>query len=182
MASKAPGGDPLVASLAHGGVGDLVGAEAFSVIPRTPRRKANEHDFEAVPVRTAGPVAAQRVGLGRYRHQRLDACPRRIEHFGVQRAHDVTGPPLSGRSLIAPRHHRRDNQATSGSISRETPGHRPFAAIRAASRTSRCGAANSCRPEAPCGLELDTGRCRMKAIVVTDEAEGTAGMTLVERP
>src|SRR4051812_8353413 len=30
--------------------------------------------------------------------------------------------------------------------------------------------------------ELDTGRCRMKAIVVTDEAAGTAGMTLVERP
>src|SRR5215471_11459253 len=26
------------------------------------------------------------------------------------------------------------------------------------------------------------GRCRMKAIVVTDEAAGTAGMTLVERP
>src|SRR3954463_13803204 len=30
--------------------------------------------------------------------------------------------------------------------------------------------------------ELDTGRCRMKAIVVTDEAAGTAGMTLGERP
>src|SRR3954453_17819595 len=29
---------------------------------------------------------------------------------------------------------------------------------------------------------LDTGRCRMKAIVVTDEAAGTAGMTLGERP
>src|SRR3954467_13734696 len=28
----------------------------------------------------------------------------------------------------------------------------------------------------------DKGRCRMKAIVVTDEAAGTAGMTLVERP
>jgi len=25
------------------------------------------------------------------------------------------------------------------------------------------------------GRELDTGRCRMKAIVVTDEAAGTAG-------
>src|SRR5438034_2695580 len=33
-----------------------------------------------------------------------------------------------------------------------------------------------------CRRELDTGRCRMKAIVVTDEAAGTAGMTLVERP
>ena len=30
--------------------------------------------------------------------------------------------------------------------------------------------------------ENSTGRCRMKAIVVTDEAAGTAGMTLVERP
>src|SRR5438132_10172358 len=29
---------------------------------------------------------------------------------------------------------------------------------------------------------LDTGRCLMKAIVVTDEAAGTAAMTLVERP
>jgi NADPH:quinone reductase-like Zn-dependent oxidoreductase len=29
---------------------------------------------------------------------------------------------------------------------------------------------------------MDTGRCRMKAIVVTDAAAGTAGMTLVERP
>src|SRR5207245_11234020 len=29
---------------------------------------------------------------------------------------------------------------------------------------------------------LDTGRCLMKAIVVTDPAAGTAGMTLVERP
>src|SRR3954471_10807594 len=28
----------------------------------------------------------------------------------------------------------------------------------------------------------DTGRCRMKAIVVTDQAAGTAGMTLAERP
>src|SRR3954465_7634698 len=27
-----------------------------------------------------------------------------------------------------------------------------------------------------------TGKCRMKAIVVTDQAAGTAGMTLVERP
>ena len=26
------------------------------------------------------------------------------------------------------------------------------------------------------------GRCQMKAIVVTDEAAGTAGMTLMERP
>src|ERR1700754_3814992 len=29
---------------------------------------------------------------------------------------------------------------------------------------------------------LDTGRCRMKAIVVTDQPAGTAGMTLVGRP
>src|SRR3954453_11850369 len=30
--------------------------------------------------------------------------------------------------------------------------------------------------------EVESGRCGMKAIVVTDEAAGTAGMTLVERP
>src|SRR5256885_15868401 len=29
---------------------------------------------------------------------------------------------------------------------------------------------------------LDTGRCLVKAIVVRDEAAGTAGMTLAERP
>src|SRR3954452_2924835 len=29
---------------------------------------------------------------------------------------------------------------------------------------------------------LDAGRCWVKAIVVTDQAAGTAGMTLVERP
>src|SRR6266496_6339798 len=34
----------------------------------------------------------------------------------------------------------------------------------------------------PCRRGLDTERCRVKAIVVTDEAAGTAGMTLVERP
>src|SRR6058998_3747898 len=34
----------------------------------------------------------------------------------------------------------------------------------------------------PCRRGLDTGRCRMKAIVVTDEAAGTAGMKVVERP
>ena len=33
-----------------------------------------------------------------------------------------------------------------------------------------------------CRRELDTGRCRMKAIVVTDEAAGKVGMRLVERP
>src|SRR3954447_21342232 len=34
----------------------------------------------------------------------------------------------------------------------------------------------------PCRRVLETERCRMKAIVVTGEAAGTAGMTLVERP
>src|SRR6266550_2356246 len=40
------------------------------------------------------------------------------------------------------------------------------------------------RGSAPCrrGLELDTRSRAMKAIVVTDQAAGTAGMTLVERP
>src|SRR4029453_11220583 len=34
----------------------------------------------------------------------------------------------------------------------------------------------------PCRGGLDTGRRTMKAIVVTDQAAGTGGMTLVERP
>src|SRR3954469_4348525 len=38
------------------------------------------------------------------------------------------------------------------------------------------------KPEMPCRRGLDTGRCWMKAIVVTDQAAGTAGMTLTERP
>lgn len=29
---------------------------------------------------------------------------------------------------------------------------------------------------------MDTGRCPVKAVVVTDQAAGTAGMALVERP
>ena len=37
-------------------------------------------------------------------------------------------------------------------------------------------------PTYPRRRGLDTGRCRMKAIVVTDQAAGMAGMTLVERP
>src|SRR3954464_11709797 len=44
------------------------------------------------------------------------------------------------------------------------------------------GAANVRKPKMPCLRELYTGRCRMKAIVVTDQAAGTAGMTLTERP
>src|SRR4051812_47260000 len=46
---------------------------------------------------------------------------------------------------------------------------------------TRTGAANAAAPNA---VQARTGyrRSRMKAIVVTDEAAGTAGMTLVERP
>src|ERR1044071_3490468 len=53
---------------------------------------------------------------------------------------------------------------------------------RSAGKTSKCGASNSYRPKVACRRGLDTGRCLMKAIVVRDEAAGTAGMTLVERP
>src|SRR4051812_50129469 len=42
--------------------------------------------------------------------------------------------------------------------------------------------ANPVEPRMPCRRGLDTGGCRMKAIVVTDQAAGAAGMTLVERP
>src|SRR3546814_20441332 len=38
------------------------------------------------------------------------------------------------------------------------------------------------RDRQPCRRGLDTRRWTMKAIVVTDQAAGTAGMTLVERP
>src|SRR6476659_7460899 len=41
---------------------------------------------------------------------------------------------------------------------------------------------NAGEPTRPGGRELDTEGCRMKAIVVTDRAAGTAGMTLAERP
>src|SRR5437667_10668834 len=46
-------------------------------------------------------------------------------------------------------------------------------------RNEDCGARRSWSPRR---RELDTGRWQMKAIVVTDEAAGTAGMTLAERP
>src|SRR5215217_4939348 len=42
--------------------------------------------------------------------------------------------------------------------------------------------ANAGELKTPCWRGLGPGRCRMKAIVVTDQAAGTAGMTLVERP
>src|SRR3954452_7329537 len=54
-----------------------------------------------------------------------------------------------------------------------------------------CLCADPDGPRAPSGspdrlagyiIEPDAGRCPMKAIVVTNEAAGTAGMTLVERP
>src|SRR4030095_14084100 len=44
------------------------------------------------------------------------------------------------------------------------------------------GAAKQGVARQPCRRRLDTGRRAMKAIVVTDQAAGTAGMTLVERP
>ncbi len=83
------GREPLVASLAHGGVGDLVGAKAFRVFPRTARGEPHEHHLEAVPVRRAGTVAAERVLIGNEGDERLDSRPDRIEHFGVERAHDM---------------------------------------------------------------------------------------------
>src|SRR5919206_3707425 len=49
-------------------------------------------------------------------------------------------------------------------------------------KTPSSGAANAGEPKIPCRQGLNTGRFLMKAIVVTDEAAGTAGMTLVERP
>src|SRR4051794_29170392 len=47
------------------------------------------------------------------------------------------------------------------------------------------GAAGSNQRRLACeavAAKLDTGRSRMKAIVVTDEAAGTAGMAMVQRP
>src|SRR5215213_607328 len=54
---------------------------------------------------------------------------------------------------------------------------RPNGRMRALQIPSDAGA-----PKMPCWRGLDTGRYRMKAMVVTDQAAGTAGMTLVERP
>src|SRR5215472_8166567 len=47
---------------------------------------------------------------------------------------------------------------------------------------SRCGAADSCRPAVACGRGLMQGGVQVKAVVVRDQAAGTAGMTLAERP
>src|SRR4051812_22419256 len=47
---------------------------------------------------------------------------------------------------------------------------------------SLAGDSSSQRRPRESGRELDTGRRRMKAIVVTDRGAGTAGMSLVQRP
>ncbi len=99
------GGDPLVASLAHGGVRHPVPAEALGVLPRAARRQPHEDHLEAVPVRRAGPVTAQRVLVDRDRDQRLDGCPDSIEHFGVDPLVVV---------VECTRHHSRDNPTTGG--------------------------------------------------------------------
>src|SRR5918996_1870137 len=78
----------------------------------------------------------------------------------------------------------RPVRAAAKSIGRRGRSSRRGSRVRAAatwgseSRSSRVAV-----PAAPHERrELDTERCRMKAIVVTDQAAGTAGMTLAERP
>jgi hypothetical protein len=45
-------------------------------------------------IRDPGPVTAKRVVVGRGREQGLYLLPDGIEHLGLERAHDVRGPPL----------------------------------------------------------------------------------------
>ena len=82
-------GDPFVVSIAHGRVGDLVGAEAFGVFPRASGDETYEHDGEAVPVGCAWPVTTERMIMNAHGHERSDCRPDRTYHFGVERALSV---------------------------------------------------------------------------------------------
>ena len=88
MASNTPAAIHLSRRTADGGVGDLVGAEAFGVFPGAAGGETYEHHGEAVSVGCAWPVAAEGMAVNGHRHERFDCRPDRIYHFGVERAHD----------------------------------------------------------------------------------------------
>src|SRR5215475_8980577 len=64
---------------------------------------------------------------------------------------------------------------------RQCTSHLRDSSHRSAGKTSRCGTGNSYRPKVACRRELIQRGVQMKALVVTDQAAGTAGMTLAER-
>src|SRR5262245_16759986 len=97
--------------------------------------------------------------------------------------------PITGRAATAPglpyRHtiistgtDRSDRWVTSGCLWARDPS---STSVRSTHRSSKpWGTARYAHNDIPASRHR--GRCRMKAIVVTDRAAGTAGMKLVERP
>src|SRR4051794_13325993 len=68
-------------------------------------------------------------------------------------------------------------------VRQDVPSNAPWSVFRDSIERRRDCVTTAARPRPGASRrELDTGRCPMKAIVVTDEAVGTAGMTLAERP
>ena len=92
------GFDPLVTPVAHRGVRHLVRTQPFGVLPRAAGDEPHDHDLEAVPIRSALAMTAQRVGIDSHRQQRLDRRPDGVLHIRVQCTHDGGGP--STRSML----------------------------------------------------------------------------------
>jgi hypothetical protein len=85
----------------HGGpgVGHLAPAETLAVLPTRPGDQADQHHLEAVAVGDPFAVTSERMGLGTRREKGPDGGEDGIEHFRLERAHDVGVPPL-GRSWV----------------------------------------------------------------------------------
>ena len=80
--------DPLVASGPQRRVRHLVFEDRFDIDPRRAGHEPDQDPPETQPVRDAGPVTPQRMGLHRGREQRLHRPPKNIHNFGLERAHD----------------------------------------------------------------------------------------------
>ena len=82
----------------------LFPTEPLGILPGAPRHQADEHHLEAVPIIGAGSMTTERMVIHRLGNERFDSSPDDINHFGIEGAHDIRGPPL-GRLVfwVAPR-------------------------------------------------------------------------------
>ena len=107
------GRDPFVASGAQGGVGDLAFEDRFDADPRTAGNEADGDPPKTQAVRDAWPVTAQRMRPRRGRDQRFNHCPDRVDHSGLERAHDDECLHWS-LWVVCTRDQTRDNPTTGG--------------------------------------------------------------------
>jgi len=88
-----PGGDPLVATRASGGVGDLPPHTRSASFRRPARR---QHDLAAVSVRLPSSVPAEGVVIEGHRDEEFDRRPDTDSHFRLERARQWGPPPVVG--------------------------------------------------------------------------------------